>query len=57
MNSEKVKNSLFQKIFFEKNYHSERCWRNTLPPTGNTVYDAENLINDNQNLRTNQLKD
>ena len=27
------------------------------PLIGNTVYDAENLINNNQNLRTNQVKD
>ena len=32
MNSEKVKESLFQEIFFEKNQHSEVCCRNTLPP-------------------------
>ena len=37
MNSEKVKESLFQKIFFAKNQHSEVCCRNTLPPTGNDV--------------------
>ena len=37
MDSEKVKNTLFRQIFFDKNYQSEVCWRNTLPPTGNKV--------------------
>ena len=37
MNSEKVKESLFQKKIFEKNQHSEVCCRNTLLPTGNDV--------------------